>query len=77
VLFVDQPIGVGFSVATSKTQYIRTESQMAQEMYNALLEFYNLFPTYANRPLYLAGESYAGISKHTTIPPCHATLNRI
>jgi cathepsin A (carboxypeptidase C) len=33
---------------------------MAKEFYEFLTKFYQLFPEYNNRPLYLTGESFAG-----------------
>jgi len=38
-------------------EYVHNEQQMASDMYNSLLEFYRLFPAFANRDLYL-GASY-------------------
>jgi len=57
LLFIDQPVGTGLSFATVSGEYVHNEQQMASDMYNSLLEFYRLFPAFANRDLYL-GASY-------------------
>jgi vitellogenic carboxypeptidase-like protein len=59
MLFLDQPIGTGFSVAG--TQPIpNNELALAQDLYTSLQEFYRAHKQYKDRPLYITGESYAG-----------------
>lgn len=60
VMFVDQPLGTGFSFANSIWDYRMTEDQVAVDFYHFLINFYNKYPEFRNRELYLAGESYAG-----------------
>ncbi|CCG82488.1 Putative uncharacterized protein [Taphrina deformans PYCC 5710] len=59
VLFVDQPLGTGFSFIDSD-HYITELDQMAEQMMHFLDRFLELFPEYANDDFYIAGESYAG-----------------
>jgi len=59
VLYVDQPIGVGFSVAGSQP-IPHEELTLAGDLYNMLQAFYRRHSGYQNRPLYVTGESYAG-----------------
>lgn len=59
LLFLESPAGVGFSYNTdSKFEY--NDVQTAQDNFVALTEFYNKFPEYRDRGLWIAGESYAG-----------------
>jgi carboxypeptidase C (cathepsin A) len=62
VLYWDNPVGTGYSYNAhgSKDCYVRDECQMAWQFVNALTGFYAIHPEYADCPLYLAGESYAG-----------------
>lgn len=57
LLFVDQPVNTGFSYANN---YVRTEEEVADDMYVFLQQFLKEFPQYANRDFYLTGESFAG-----------------
>uniref|UniRef100_A0A914UYG0 Carboxypeptidase n=1 Tax=Plectus sambesii TaxID=2011161 RepID=A0A914UYG0_9BILA len=63
VLFLESPIGVGFSYDTSNASNVKTNDDIvASENYLALLDFFtNVQPAYANKTFYIAGESYAGI----------------
>ncbi|KAL4467104.1 hypothetical protein ABPG72_019314 [Tetrahymena utriculariae] len=59
VLFVDQPIGTGFSnIGTSDIP--KTEEEIAKEIHDFILSFLQIYPKYVNRGFYIAGESYAG-----------------
>lgn len=58
-LMIDNPKGVGFSYA-AKNNGIKKDTQVAEELYNALEAFYQRYPELRHNPLYLSGESYAG-----------------
>ncbi|TFK54453.1 alpha/beta-hydrolase [Heliocybe sulcata] len=57
--WVDQPVGTGFSTADA-TGYIPDEDQMGQDFLGFLTNLVKVFPSLAERPFYLTGESYAG-----------------
>ncbi|KAI0349726.1 alpha/beta-hydrolase [Trametes cingulata] len=75
-IWIDQPVGTGFSTADS-TGYIPDEDQMGEDFLGFLSNLVKVFPSLATRPLFLTGESYAGtyipyITKHifqTENPP--------
>ncbi|KAI0775028.1 alpha/beta-hydrolase [Trametes elegans] len=75
-IWVDQPVGTGFSTADS-TGYVPDEDQTGEDFVGFLSNLVKVFPSLATRPLYLTGESYAGtyipyITKHifqTENPP--------
>ncbi|KAL2344745.1 hypothetical protein Fmac_006030 [Flemingia macrophylla] len=60
LLFLDSPIGTGFSVA-STTQEIPTDQKaVANHLFAAITRFLQLDPAFKHRPIYITGESYAG-----------------
>jgi carboxypeptidase C (cathepsin A) len=61
VLYLDQPVGTGFSNVYSEEHYCRNESCVAKNFYTFYIKFLtNFHPEYQNIPLYIMGESYAG-----------------
>ncbi|KAI5120253.1 hypothetical protein M0805_004589 [Coniferiporia weirii] len=58
-VWVDQPVGTGFSTADS-TGYVADEDQMGEDFVGFLTNLVKVFPSLAKRPLLLTGESYAG-----------------
>ncbi|XP_051113301.1 serine carboxypeptidase-like [Andrographis paniculata] len=59
IIYVDQPIGTGFSYSTKDN--IRTYSEEAAvDFYEFLQEFFKKYPEYAKNDFFIAGESYAG-----------------
>ncbi|KAL9626141.1 MAG: hypothetical protein Q9204_007546, partial [Flavoplaca sp. TL-2023a] len=59
VLFVDNPVGTGFSYVDTDS-FVSKITEMADQMVQFLEKFFKLFPEYSNNDLYIAGESYAG-----------------
>jgi cathepsin A (carboxypeptidase C) len=57
ILYVDQPLGTGYSTATEVDQ---NETQIAADFYVFLQEFIDEFPQYKGRDFYITGESYGG-----------------
>ncbi|RIA89478.1 Alpha/Beta hydrolase protein [Glomus cerebriforme] len=59
VLYVDQPVGTGFSF-TNQYNYVNNVTQIPQQFLIFLDKFFEIFPEYSQDDLYLAGESFAG-----------------
>lgn len=57
VLWVEQPVGTGFSQGTPN---IRNEEDLAAQLVGFLQQFLEVFSELKNKKLYLSGESYAG-----------------
>ncbi|RDB20370.1 hypothetical protein Hypma_012577 [Hypsizygus marmoreus] len=57
VLWVEQPVGTGFSQGTPN---IRNEDDLAAQLVGFLQQFLEVFSELKNKKLYLSGESYAG-----------------
>lgn len=60
VLYIDNPVGTGFSFTDDDKGYARTQNDVSDNLLSALLQFFLLFPHLRGNPLYLTGESYAG-----------------
>lgn len=60
LLFVESPVGVGWSYSNNTSDYNRGDESTAMDMLTFLSNWIKLFPEYAFRDLFLAGESYAG-----------------
>ncbi|RXG73445.1 putative serine carboxypeptidase CPVL [Armadillidium vulgare] len=60
VLYIDNPVGTGFSFTDREEGYARNEADVGRDLYSALTQFYQLFPELDNNDLYITGESYAG-----------------
>lgn len=60
LLFVDNPVGSGFSIAEKDEDIPTDQDQIAAHLWAALNLFYNAHASSQLRPLYIAGESYGG-----------------
>jgi carboxypeptidase C (cathepsin A) len=60
IVFVEQPVGVGFSYSLDKKDYHINDKQAAFDNLLITLEFLKRFPQYSKNPIYLSGESYGG-----------------
>lgn len=58
VLYIDLPVGAGFSFTEKITAYPRTLEDIVEHVEEFLEQFLNVFSEYRGRPFYLAGESY-------------------
>ncbi len=59
-LYVDQPPGVGFSHVSSDSRLCVNLTCVGKYMYDFFLRFVQRYPEYQGRPIYVAGQSYAG-----------------
>ncbi|KAJ6620632.1 Alpha/Beta hydrolase protein [Mycena sp. CBHHK59/15] len=59
-IWIDQPVGTGFSTADA-AGYIADEDQMGADFMGFLANLVKVFPSLATRPLHLTGESYSGV----------------
>jgi carboxypeptidase C (cathepsin A) len=59
VMWIDQPVGVGFSYGDVK-EYDTSEKEVGDDMFHFLQEFFQAEPEYQKQPFYVFGESYAG-----------------
>jgi vitellogenic carboxypeptidase-like protein len=60
LLFIDQPVGTGYSFTKSEDGYVRNEDEVARDLYAMLIQFFVIYHEYAASPFYVTGESYGG-----------------
>ncbi|CAF1644633.1 unnamed protein product [Adineta ricciae] len=60
LLYIDQPVGTGYSFTKSEQGYVRNEDEVARDLYSMLTQFFQVFPEYVPSPFYVTGESYGG-----------------
>ena len=59
VLYLDQPLGTGFSFG-NRSNYAKNSKTTKTDFLEFLKKFIKKHPEFAQRPLFIAGESYAG-----------------
>ncbi|EYU33073.1 hypothetical protein MIMGU_mgv1a022493mg, partial [Erythranthe guttata] len=61
LLFVESPIGVGFSYTNTSSDFALIDDEfVAEDTYNFLVNWLNKFPHFKNHDFFISGESYAG-----------------
>ncbi|KAK7841296.1 serine carboxypeptidase-like 42, partial [Quercus suber] len=60
LLFVESPAGVGWSYSNTSSDYTCGDASTAKDMLVFMLKWYEKFPDFKSRELFLTGESYAG-----------------
>ena len=70
VLYVEQPIGVGFSFSDSEDDYTTGDLKAATDNYVLIKKFFEKFPERKSNDFYITSESYGG----HYIPQCKLDL---
>ncbi|GLV36189.1 highroad [Carabus blaptoides fortunei] len=60
VMFVDNPVGTGYSYVESNSLLTTNNKQIAEDLVAMMKDFYKQFPKFENTPLYITCESYGG-----------------
>eukprot|EP00927_Polykrikos_kofoidii_P068802 TRINITY_DN64144_c0_g1_i1.p1 TRINITY_DN64144_c0_g1~~TRINITY_DN64144_c0_g1_i1.p1 ORF type:complete len:498 (-),score=58.92 TRINITY_DN64144_c0_g1_i1:84-1577(-) len=61
MLFIDNPVGAGFSFTNEQSGYCtNSKTCVGENLVSLLLQFYVIFPELRSSELYVTGESYAG-----------------
>lgn len=60
MVFIEQPVGVGFSYSDNSNDYRIGDDQAAQDNVQVILKFLEKFPEFGKTPIYLTAESYGG-----------------
>ncbi|XP_014247095.1 venom serine carboxypeptidase-like [Cimex lectularius] len=82
VIYIDNPVGTGFSFTDDDAGYARNEVDVGKNLYEAVRQFFQLFPDYKNNDFFVTGESYAGkyvpalaYTIHTNNPTAKEKIN--
>lgn len=60
LIYIDNPVGTGYSFTDHDDGYATNEKQVGQNLYEAVTQFFQLFPELQKNDFYITGESYAG-----------------
>ncbi|ESQ42260.1 hypothetical protein EUTSA_v10015901mg [Eutrema salsugineum] len=60
LIYVDQPIGTGFSYTSDSSDLRHDEVGVSNDLYDFLQAFFKEHPKFAKNDFYITGESYAG-----------------
>ncbi|KAL3268533.1 hypothetical protein HHI36_007642 [Cryptolaemus montrouzieri] len=58
IIYVDNPVGTGFSF--TEGGYCKNQTQIGEELYGALQQFFTLFPELIKNDFFISGVSYGG-----------------
>lgn len=58
LIYIDNPVGVGYSF--TEGGFSKNETVIGENLYNALVQFFQLFPDLQKNEFYITGESYGG-----------------
>mmetsp|Transcript_20475 Transcript_20475/g.36434 ORF Transcript_20475/g.36434 Transcript_20475/m.36434 type:complete len:502 (-) Transcript_20475:117-1622(-) len=61
MLYLEAPVGVGFSYSDHHEDYVVDDDSNAIDNLKAVQKFWTLFPEFADADFFLTGESYSGI----------------
>jgi len=61
MIFLEAPVGVGFSYSNNANDYSTNDTQTANDNYQFLVNWAKAFPEYATNDFWISGESYAGV----------------
>uniref|UniRef100_A0A6V7M7A3 Carboxypeptidase n=1 Tax=Bracon brevicornis TaxID=1563983 RepID=A0A6V7M7A3_9HYME len=60
LLYIDNPVGTGYSFTDHDEGYSTNETQVGENLHTALVQFFQLFPELQANDFFVTGESYAG-----------------
>lgn len=60
VLFIDNPVGAGFSYVDNASLYTTTNNEIALDLVEMMKGFYKLHPEFETVPLHIFSQSYGG-----------------
>ncbi|XP_035448410.2 venom serine carboxypeptidase [Spodoptera frugiperda] len=60
MIYIDNPVGTGFSFTNDSRGYCTDETQVGEQLYSTLIQFFQLFPELQQNKFFVTGESYGG-----------------
>jgi vitellogenic carboxypeptidase-like protein len=56
LIYIDNPVGAGFSFTQSNSGYVQNQQDVANDLYSALTQFFQVFPELQTVDFYATGE---------------------
>ncbi|KAL3831835.1 hypothetical protein ACJMK2_023535 [Sinanodonta woodiana] len=60
LLYIDNPVGSGYSFTEADAGYAKNEADVGRDLYSCLYQFFTVFNEYQKNDFYATGQSYAG-----------------
>ncbi|KAI8441868.1 hypothetical protein MSG28_005552 [Choristoneura fumiferana] len=60
LIYIDNPVGTGFSFTKNRRGYCTDQTQIGEQLYSTMTQFFKLFPELQKNKFFVSGESYAG-----------------
>lgn len=60
MIYIDNPVGTGFSFTNDDKGYVKNEKEVGRDLYEAISQIFTMFPKLQTHPFFITGESYAG-----------------
>lgn len=60
IIYIDNPVGTGFSFTKNDKGYCNDETQVGEQLYSTITQFFQLFPELQGNKFFVTGESYGG-----------------
>ncbi|CAD0204173.1 unnamed protein product [Chrysodeixis includens] len=60
LIYIDNPVGTGFSFTNDSRGYCTDQTQVGEQLYSTLTQFFQLFPELQQNKFFVTGESYGG-----------------
>lgn len=77
LIYIDNPVGTGFSFTDSDAGYAKNEKDVARNLHEAMQQLYQLFGWGDDQGFWITGESYAGKYVPALAYHIHAVQNSI
>lgn len=61
IIFLDSPVGTGFSYSNTTEDYVTGDVKTVSDVYAFLIKWLEEYPEFLPNPMYIAGDSYSGI----------------
>lgn len=72
LIYIDNPVGAGFSFTNDSRGYCTDQTQVGEQLYSTMVQFFQLFPELQQNKFFVSGESYGG----KYVPALAYTINK-